>query len=139
MNKKLIIIRGCPGSGKTTFAEFIKRMCSSGSAVHYEADRWMIDNIGRYQFDAKRLGYCHSRCQNMVEEAMVAAIPVVIVSNTFTKVSEMKVYLDFAAKYGYSVTSLVMEKHHNNKDIHGMNEETLVRMENNLRQSIKLR
>jgi len=43
----LVIIRGLPGSGKSTFA---KKFVEKGFK-HYEADMWMVDKDGNYSFD----------------------------------------------------------------------------------------
>ena len=60
----------------------------------------------------------------------------VIVSNTFTTEKELKFYLDMADVCGYAVTSLVVENRHGNNSIHGVPEETMVKMKN--RFSVKL-
>ena len=65
--------------------------------------------------------------------------PEIIVSNTSTTEKELQPYLELAKKYDYKVVSLIVENRHGNKDIHGVPEETLVKMENRFKQNIKLR
>lgn len=134
----LIIIRGISGAGKSSFAQLLVNNFSC-KADYFEADKWMTDQNGNYQFNTANLGFCHDRCKYHVEQAMIFEKSVIILSNTSTSLKEVQYYLDLAAEYGYKVTSVVMEKYHNNKDIHGLNEDTLIRQEKRLRDSIKLR
>ena len=65
-SKKIIyIIRGLPGSGKTTLAHnLVSRHCCVA------ADDFMVDENGDYAFDASKLGECHRRCTEAVESMM---------------------------------------------------------------------
>lgn len=138
---QLIIIRGVPGCGKSTFAKLI----GSGSGSAYiEADMYFVKN-GEYKFDLNKLGEAHKWCQNKVEYYMTIGshldypLSTIVVSNTSTSQYELKPYFELAEKYGYQVHVLIKENYHDGKDIHNVPEENLIRMENKLRGSTKLR
>lgn len=131
MSKVLIILRGLPGSGKTSFANY---MFSNNI---FEADQYFYDEEGNYNFDASKLGTAHKWCQLRVEQAMEDNKESngkygseIVVSNTSTTEKELKPYLDLADKYGYKVVSLVVENRHGNKSVHGVPDETLEKMRN---------
>jgi predicted kinase len=88
-----------------------------------------------YDFDASKLYQAHKQCQQYTEDAMNEGWNVVV-SNTFTTEKELKPYLDLAVKYGYSVTSMIVENRHGNASIHDVPEETMQKMRN--RFSVKL-
>lgn len=122
--KELFLIRGCPGSGKSSLAKSI-------GGVHYEADMYFMED-GEYQFDVTRLKDAHQWCQNSVETVMkgsfcfnVLPVSKVVVSNTFTQEWEMQPYYDLAAKYGYRVHSLIVENRHGGINEHGVPEDKL--------------
>jgi len=92
-NVHLTIIRGIPGSGKTTLA---KKLKEETSAVHYEADDFfMVDGV--YKFNSKYLHSAHQHCFVHVREALQSGSPV-IVANTFTQAWEIQTYLELAQK-----------------------------------------
>lgn len=129
MNKILYIIRGLPGSGKTTFAQ---RIWSSG--IIFEADQYFIDKEGNYNFDSTKLGEAHNWCKEQVKNAMEQNkiknqyYHEIIISNTFTQEWELKPYFDLASEYNYSVVSLITENRHNGKSIHNVPTETMEKM-----------
>lgn len=84
---ELILIRGLPGSGKSTIA----RTLVSEGFHHFEADMYFEVN-GHYQYDASRIRDAHSWCQQMTRQALAAGERVVV-SNTFTQLREMAPYL----------------------------------------------
>jgi predicted kinase len=132
--KTLVIVRGVPGSGKSTFA---REMANKRSPVLEADDFFMVD--GKYTFDKNKLGHAHKQCQERAKQFMMDEEPLIFVSNTCTKVSEMKPYTDLADSYGYKVYSVVVENRHGGKDQHNVPKEALERMETNLKNSIKLR
>lgn len=121
----LYIIRGVPGSGKTTLA---KKMIQAGMAeVHAEADMFMVDYHGNYEFNPARLKDCHQSCKNLVDAAMQVEKDV-IVSNTFTRKWEMQDYLDMAEDNGYQVTVIVCQGEYANE--HNVPDAKVVDMRN---------
>ena len=89
---ELILIRGLPGSGKTTMARKLQ------GYIHYEADMYFQRN-GKYHYDANQLALAHQWCQRKTRNALKKGRKVVV-SNTFTQRWEMQVYLDM----GYPVS-----------------------------------
>ena len=82
--KILYIVRGIPGSGKSTFAN------SLGCPV-FEADMYFMKD-GEYKFEADKLKLAHNWCKLRVEHSMEDDLPKIAVSNTFTQEWEMEAY-----------------------------------------------
>ena len=121
---KLYIIRGVPGSGKTTLANEMK---AAGMIWDFaEADKFMIDNEGNYRFDPKQLGECHEKCQNEIRDMMRAGYPSIAVSNTFTRKWEMEKYIGLANQFGYEVCMIVCQGDFAN--VHGVPPERVQQM-----------
>jgi len=126
--KELFLLRGLPGSGKTTLAKSI-------GGIHIEADMYFMKD-GEYQFDVTKLRDAHQWCQEGVEKSMRAldnpkiGTKRITVSNTFTQEWEMKPYFDLAEKHGYRVYSLIVENRHGGVNEHGVPEDKLEIMKN---------
>lgn len=118
--KRLYLLRGLPGSGKTTLAQSI-------IGLHVEADMFFL-NEGVYQFDASKLGLAHEWCRNEVKFWMQSNVESIIVSNTFTQKWEMDGYYRLAEDYGYTVFSLIVENRHGGTNEHDVPVETLDKM-----------
>jgi predicted kinase len=131
--KELILVRGIPGSGKSTFAKLL-------GGIHFEADMYFIDNFTQeYRFDIEKLKNAHRWCQNNVEDRMSFGRDRIVVSNTFTTEKELQPYYDLAKTYGYKVTSLIMENRHHSIDVHNVPKDKIDDMEKRLLNNIKLR
>ena len=131
MNKILTLVRGLPGSGKSTFANFIWN-----DYAICEADKFFYDKEGNYNFDATKLRQAHEWCRNQVETRMKdnqnnpQFYPEIVVSNTFTTEWEMDYYFTMAKLKGYIVHSVIVENRHGSKNIHNVPEEKLEQMKN---------
>jgi len=135
--KNLYLIRGVSGAGKSTFGQ---SLCTSTLFdKHIEADQYFIDKEGNYNWDLNKLGQAHGWCQEQVETCMKESFHRVVVTNTATRESDLNPYYKLAKKYGYRVFSIILENRHGGKDVHGVPEQTLTKMEEYLRNSIKLR
>ena len=115
----LTLIRGLPGSGKSTIAKNYK-------ALHLEADMYFIHN-GEYSFDKNLLKNAHDWCQNNARHALENGLDVVV-ANTFVKVWELQKYAKIARNTG--ATFSITEATGRYSNIHGIPVETLRRMEN---------
>ncbi len=120
----LVLLRGLPGSGKSTAAKLFNK------APHFEADMYFMDADGNYQFDVAKIKDAHNWCRHSVMDAMKADYPIVVVSNTFTQEWEMEVYYLLAEELGYMVVSMIVENRHGGKNIHGVPEDKLEIMKN---------
>lgn len=124
LNPTLFLVRGIPGSGKSTFAHHIWN-----EYAICEADRYFYDKEGNYNFDPSKLKDAHQWCRNEVETRMKdhqvnnQFYPEIVVSNTFTQEWEMEAYFDLAKKYGYQVVSLIVENRHGGSNVHGVPED----------------
>jgi len=129
--RTLIILRGLPGAGKSTFANFIWE-----SGTIFEADKYFYDKDGNYNFDANKLYQAHKWCQESVKTAMLdnavsrgEHYPEIIVSNTSTTEKELEPYFELAKLFDYKVVSLIVENRHGNVTSHNVPAETLLKME----------
>lgn len=111
-NARLVLVRGLPGSGKSTFAK------SLDGFIHFEADMWQIDSDGNYQFGITPIKIAHQNCQNATRLCLEAGYNVVV-SNTFTRRWEMTPYYDM----GYPAQEIVMTGDYGN--IHGVPESVI--------------
>jgi predicted kinase len=129
--KILTLVRGLPGSGKSTFANTITNKYSV-----CEADKFFYDKEGNYNFDGSKLRQAHEWCREQVEirmkdnEANPQYYPEIVVSNTFTQEWEMEAYYKLAEQYGYKVFSIIVENRHGGVNEHGVPAEKLEQMRN---------
>lgn len=133
----LYIIRGIPGSGKTTFAEEMAIKDDAGKwPVHSADDYFMID--GEYKWDSTKIGAAHQDCKDRTEKEMIKGTSKIFVANTFTTNREIKPYQELAEKYGYKFTTVIVENRHGNESVHNVPKETIFKMETRLLNNIKL-
>lgn len=115
--KTLYLIRGVPGSGKTTMAK------EMGLKNHFEADMWFERN--EIPFKKELLSIAHEWCKQRVGRAMLTGEDIVV-SNTFIKKWEMDSYFDLAFSFGYQVIIKIASGNHEN--VHGVTKEKVGKM-----------
>ena len=123
MEKVLYIVRGVPGSGKTTLAKQL-------TANVFEADHYFYDNDGNYNFIPSEIKEAHKECQQFVGFAMESGIQKIAVSNTFTQEWEMEPYFELAKKHGFKVFTIIVENRHGGVNEHGVPEDKIEQMKN---------
>ena len=93
--KKMIIMRGISGSGKSTKA----RALGADGVVLGSDDFWGPE----YDFDKSKIGEAHQWNQERVLDALQKGISPVVVDNTNCQFWEMKKYVEMAQEHGYDV------------------------------------
>ena len=94
----MTILRGIPGSGKSTIAE---AMQIASGAVICSADHYFMKE-GEYKFNHTLLETAHKMCQDKALEAMSNDISVII-DNTNLLPDHIKVYINMAQKFRATV------------------------------------
>jgi len=128
VDKILLVVRGLPGSGKSTLGSLFD-LYTIAADDYFDI---YCDGV----FDSNKLRDAHTWCRNLVEHRMYNNWGRVTVANTFTTEWELKPYLELAKTYGYTAHTVIVENRHGNKSVHGVPEETVDRMRN--RFSVKL-
>ena len=123
MMNNLVLIRGIPGSGKSTTARKMKE--KNPEYIHIEADMFFMRD-GVYVFDASKLGAAHAWCQARTE-AELRAGKTVIVSNTFTTIKELLPYFQIADRV-LGTNPVVHTCHGEFENIHGVPPEKVNQM-----------
>lgn len=116
---ELVLVRGLPGSGKSTY---VKKNLKGYK--HYEADmEHMVD--GKYKWKQENQGKAHNACFDKTKKSLMNGDNVVV-SNTFTTLKEVNRYTKMADSIG--VKYRIVRTTGNFGNIHGVPEETIERM-----------
>lgn len=123
---KLYILRGIPGSGKSTYGKkIVDNAIDAGlSAIKIEADDFFIKD-GKYNWNPKLIGMAHKWCQDNVRKAL-HLYDVVVVANTSLSLTDVKTYIKIANEE--YVDFEVVAIHGNHQNVHNVPEETLKKM-----------
>ncbi len=117
----LVLIRGLPGSGKSTIAK------SLYGFVHLEADMYFVDAVGNYQYEKARIKDAHEWCQRETKKYLEAGKDVVV-SNTFTRRCEIEPYIKIADAIGITPNVLIAAGKFEN--VHGVPADVIENMRN---------
>jgi len=98
MNKRVVIMRGASGAGKSTYI----RNHLPGAYV-CSADHFFICSDGVYSFDPSKLGEAHNTCYYKFLCALSDWRNLIVVDNTNTQLFEFYGYVQLAKAYGYAV------------------------------------
>lgn len=128
----LTLIRGLPGSGKTTLATQLAEQQWDNDKGYgpdlWEADQFFEHTYGEgYKFDADMLKEAHQWCYLNTLKSLRDGIDV-IVSNTFTRVWEMANYVKLADIIP-DLTIKIIEVKTQFKSVHGVPEEKITQMQ----------
>lgn len=104
---KVIILQGCSGSGKSSYAESLRKTNPDMRVDILSADHFfMVD--GEYKFDASKLDYAHGSCMRNYlyvtgDEEIHRNINYLIIDNTNTTPVEIAPYYAVASALGIEV------------------------------------
>ncbi|KFZ49592.1 NEDD4-binding protein 2-like 2 [Podiceps cristatus] len=98
--KLLLILRGLPGSGKSTLSRIL--LGQSRDGIVFSTDDYFRQQDG-YTYNAAQLGDAHDWNQKRAKQAMDQGKSPVIIDNTNTQAWEMKPYVEVALEKGYRV------------------------------------
>jgi uridine kinase len=118
MKPTLYLIRGVPGSGKSSFAQslldkfVVQRM--------YEADQYFVQLSidGEYRFNPTLLEDAHNQCKRNTWLALYEGMSVAV-SNTSCSEWEVETYATIARETEANFVSIIVENRHDGKNIHG--------------------
>ncbi|XP_045652942.1 NEDD4-binding protein 2-like 2 isoform X1 [Ursus americanus] len=100
LQKLLILLRGLPGSGKTTLSRIL--LGQSRDGIVFSTDDYFHHQDG-YRYNVNQLGDAHDWNQSRAKQAINQGKSPVIIDNTNTQAWEMKPYVEMAIGKGYRV------------------------------------
>jgi len=128
-NKRLFVMQGLPGSGKSTYA---KKLVKRGGYVLSADDFFVTLGRGTYKFDPARLSEAHGTCFRALVGSMDEGLTPLVVDNTNISAVEVAPYILAANAFGYEAeivrilcpTQVCIER-----QTHGVPRERLLGME----------
>lgn len=125
-NNSLILLRGLPGSGKTTLA---KLLSENNTYPVFSVDDFFTNELtGEYIFNFQNNHLAYKQCQDLTNDAMQQGITKVLVHNTFTMEWELEPYFKLAKTFNYSLFVVTVENYHEHKNVHEVSDEQLKKM-----------
>lgn len=107
--KTLLIMRGLPGSGKTTVVDALRERLAPGRLISYSPDDYFMSPLGTYVYDVKQLDEAHTSCFKSVAAALErGGIDVVVVDSTNSKRAHYMPYVMLGRAFDRSVRMVNM-------------------------------
>ena len=128
MNKTVIILRGAPGSGKSTWVEnYFGYDCDESVLCEsVSADTYRYDNFGDYIYKPEDNKKCHDLCFKEFCTLVSLQYDLLCVDNTNIKKNEYQRYVKYAQEHSYQVYQKVFTGDYSN--IHGVPDDVIQRM-----------
>jgi predicted kinase len=138
LEKKVVLMLGVPGAGKSTYIRGIPGEVVVASADHYFIDR----QTGQYLFNGSQLGRAHSECLENFKAAIIRPGAItVVVDNTNTQLKALAPYVEFANQYGIIPTLVHVvadPKVAAARNVHGVPEESVMNMHTRLQTLVSI-
>ena len=125
--RRVVILRGISGAGKSTYIQKHFPQAAVVSADHY------FSRGGGYKFDPLLLSKAHGSCLWNFQKAVCQHKPLVVVDNTNTRVQEMRQYIEYAKQHGYSVEVVRLKVDPEvaaQRNVHGVSADVIQQMQN---------
>ena len=91
-NRIIFIMRGLPGSGKSTLVKILSKVYKGQKPKVCSADHYFINESGDYEFNPAFLKDAHESSQDKMKSFVEDGQPLVIVDNTNVEHWEMRPY-----------------------------------------------
>ena len=132
MENKVVILRGLPGAGKSTWVKN-----NHPDADVCSADFHYIGEDGDYKFDPSQIVEAHAKCRKDFRKYLYWKVGTIIVDNTNLQKWEFAYYVYTAEAEGYVVEAIRLEVSPETcqRNIHGVPLTTLERMANGFESS----
>ena len=122
----LILLRGLPGSGKSSLA---KVLSEKGKYPVHSIDSYFTDEqTGAYHFEFDKNHLAYKNCEEQTRSSLISRLEKVFVDNTFTLEWELEPYYQLAAEYHYTLFIITVENRHGNPNIHDISRDQLEKM-----------
>ncbi len=116
----LILIRGLPGSGKSTIAQHLTQYV-------IDDDDFYTKDDGTYNFTCDMIEPCHAWMLSYCEYLMSTGGDISITSPLISEV-RINRFMDLANKYSYEFHSIIKENRHIGTSIHNVPDDQLNEM-----------
>lgn len=120
-----VIMRGIPGSGKSSFNRALKELCEQNGlrlSIHSTDEYFMVDDV--YQFDQRKLDCYHTLNKDAFDASLNKCVHVVTVDNTNLRKREYGEYIRSAREKGAYVLAVVfypdLVENHFKRQTHGV-------------------
>ena len=127
MTNRLVVLRGLPGSGKSTY---VSKNFSGHELAVCSADQYFMLE-GQYHFNPSKLPNAHAFCFKAAIAACTDLVGVVVIDNTSLTTWEVSPYASLAAAYGYTfevITLTCTPEVSAARNVHGVTRATIDRM-----------
>jgi predicted kinase len=121
----LFLLRGLPGSGKTTLAI---ELSENGKYPIFSVDDYFTDNNDTYRFEFDKNYLAYKLCEENTKKCMLKKVEKIFIHNTFTLDWEIEPYFKLASEFSYKVFVITVEKRHSGFNTHQISDEQIKKM-----------
>lgn len=108
-NRVVFLMRGLPGSGKSTLVNALTETYDCQNPIVCSADQYFIDKFGIYRFDQSRLKDAHEASQSLMKMSVSEGKKMIIVDNTNVQNWEMRPYFSSIVKAPFTYRLVIVE------------------------------